>query len=303
MSAKRGSTASRASIQSTGGLEPASPSGPDAARSAARGASGRAASAGRRRSFGGTSKREMHLELLGEGTPGPGAYAMTSTFGRASSSSSLSLSAKLNGRKPITTTSSFRSTSAQRIRSLNERVPGPGAHTPNMGAIEKNATNSAPHLQALGTRFVAQGDSGVSDWVHSRKPEPGPGAYETQKYQTMAMDMVAAVAAGSRQNPGFGIASPQHQLPHETAVSNDAELPGPGKYETNKSVVALADGHSSAFKPPTQRKKQHGFRDTSPSVSKGNGKKGKGNRSSQRPSAPKPPAKAPGAAASDTVHV
>ena len=54
----------------------------------------------------------------------------------------------------------------------------------------------------------------------------------------------------SRQNPGFGIAGPAHKLPHEQPVEDDKELPGPGKYETNTSEIARANGHNSSFKLP-----------------------------------------------------
>lgn len=220
-------------------------------RGAARGASARSAASSRRRSFGGTSKREMRLELMGEDTPGPGAYLPTSTFARASASSS-SMSANAKGKKPAVTTSSFRSTSAQRLALHNIRVPGPGAHSPNKAAVEKNATNPSMHLISRGNRFAPFGSGSARG---RGRPEPGPGTYETQRFCTMATDMAHAVAMGSRQNPGFGIASQQHQLPHEQAVSNDAELPGPGKYETNNSLLSKADGHSSVFKPPMERKK------------------------------------------------
>ena len=58
---------------------------------------------------GGTSKRELRMELLGESTPGPGAYLPASTFARAASSSSFH-----RGKTLPATTSVFRSKSVQR---------------------------------------------------------------------------------------------------------------------------------------------------------------------------------------------
>ena len=55
--------------------------------------------------------------------------------------------------------------------------------------------------------------------------------------------------------PGFGGASPARELPHEESADELREQPGPGAYETNQSEISKANGHASAFKPPTERKK------------------------------------------------
>ena len=201
--------------------------------------------------FGGTSKRDLQLELLGENTPGPGSYLPASTFAKAYSSSSSSV--KKGKKPPPVTTSAFRSTSPQRIKARNSDTPGPGAHSPNKAATERNLTNGAPSLCAKGKRFGVDSAFGVSELPGSANA--GPGEYETHKYQTLAQDTAHAVSMGSKQNPGFGIASPQHQLPHEQSTDNDRELPGPGKYNTNVSELSRAGGHTSVFKMPTERKK------------------------------------------------
>lgn len=238
----------------------------------------------RRTSFGGTSKREMRLELLGEDTPGPGAYLPASTFAKAASSSSMH-----RGKQLPTTTSSFRSTSAQRQRPRNEKNPGPGSFSPNMSATERNATNSAPHLSAKGRRFSALGSS---EWDHAKDggySEPGPGHYEFEyeyatkntttrtarahthegkhnllatavptKYRTMMMDGLHAVNMGSRKKASFGLASPQHFLPHEQQIAGLGDTPGPSHYNVKPgSEITKADGHRSVFRPPTERKKGH----------------------------------------------
>ena len=209
-------------------------------------------SKGKRMSFGGgTSKRDLQLELLGENTPGPGSYLPASTFAKAYNSSSSS--PKKGKKPPPVTTSAFRSTSPQRVKARNSDTPGPGAHSPNKAATERNLTNSAPSLVAKGKRFGVDSAFGVSELPGAANA--GPGEYDTHKYQTMATDTAHAVAMGSKQNPGFGIASPQHQLPHEQPIDNDRELPGPGKYNTNVSELSGKGGHTSVFKQPTERKK------------------------------------------------
>ena len=49
--------------------------------------------------------------------------------------------------------SSFKSTSVQRAKALNQHVPGAGAYTPEYSAIEKNALNPANGMRAKGPRF------------------------------------------------------------------------------------------------------------------------------------------------------
>ena len=117
----------------------------------------------RKKSFGGTSRRELRLDMLGENTPGPGSYAPASTFAKAASSSSFYRNKQL-----ATTTSSFRSKSSQRGKPTLSLAPGPGAHTPNMHAIEGVPTNGAPHLQGKGKRFGSWGATAGSTPTASR---------------------------------------------------------------------------------------------------------------------------------------
>ena len=88
-------------------------------------------------------------------------------------------------------------------------------------------------------------------------------SYETHKFRTLSQDTAHAVSMASRQNPGFGIGSPQHQLPHEEALNQDEEMPGPGKYNLPavsaymKARTSPSKGPSAAFCKPTARKKTH----------------------------------------------
>lgn len=260
----------------------------------------------RKYSFGGTSRREMRLELLGENTPGPGSYLPASSFAKAASSSSM-----FRGREYKNTTSSFRSTSAQREPLHKEKYrphkaiapkptgneeaevgldfPGPGTHTPNLAATERNATNAAPHLSAKGKRFavIAGSIDNTTATGEPIAPEPGPGSYETHRLRTLSEDTAFHVKMGSKQNPGFNIASKQHYLPHEYQCDADANLPGPGKYNTNTSLISQKDGHRSVFRPPTERKKNAQDLHRNALNKPGKSRRGKGK----------------GGASADTVHV
>ena len=206
---------------------------------------------------------------MGEETPGPGAYMPLSTFAKAASGASYnpgssttsSTASSIRAPKGMPT-ALFRSRSPQRGKVGNQLTPGPGTHTPIFSAQEPNPNrNAAPHMAAKGKRF-AHGALGWETIVANNTEKVGPGSYETHKFQTLAQDTAHAVSMGSRQNPGFGIGSPQHHLPHETALNEDEEVPGPGKYSLPdpslylKARTSPNKGPTAAFRMPMARKKQ-----------------------------------------------
>ena len=134
---------------------------------------------------------------------------------------------------------------------MNMHVPGAGAYTPNHIAIEKNRMNSAPHLAAKGRRF----EVGGTERMAATDADIGPGAYDSHVHNSITKDVAKKVEQMSRQNPGFGIAGPAHELPHEQTVEDDQDLPGPGHFEIKSTELASVNGHSSAFKMPTKRAK------------------------------------------------
>ena len=108
---------------------------------------------GQKPGFLANTKREMRMEILGEGTPGPGSYLPASTFGKYSKSASSKMS-KMQS-------SAFKSTSKQRPVNKATSVPGPGSHSPNHQATSR---------EKKGVRARAR-----AAWlacVHSRRRRP-----------------------------------------------------------------------------------------------------------------------------------
>mmetsp|Transcript_11743 Transcript_11743/g.23649 ORF Transcript_11743/g.23649 Transcript_11743/m.23649 type:complete len:289 (-) Transcript_11743:551-1417(-) len=121
-------------------------------------------------SFGARHQRKMHIDIMGEATPGPGAYngdLMMRTGKKAN------LSAFDTGERMPS--SAFKSKEAQRAPAKAQHVPGPGAYTPNPAALEPNKRNPANGMKAKGNRF-----KGASSWERAQATEPGPGAYEIE---------------------------------------------------------------------------------------------------------------------------
>ena len=193
---------------------------------------------------GGSAKRVLQMQLLGEMGPGPGSYLPASTFGKFAVS-------KEAQQQRSRATSSFKSGSAQRQRPLNMHVPGAGAYSPNFTSVEKNKINPGSSLSSKSSR-ISRNDLDSSQATDS---DIGPGAYESHVHNSVARVVAKTVERMSRQNPGFGIAGPAHELPHEQDVEDNQDLPGPGKYNKEKNELDRVNGHTSVFKPPTKRTK------------------------------------------------
>ncbi|KOO24992.1 hypothetical protein Ctob_005141 [Chrysochromulina tobinii] len=119
-------------------------------------------------SFGTKHQRKLAIDIMGESTPGPGAYngdVMMKNGMKAN------LSAMDTGEKMPS--SAFKSKSAQREKSEDNKVPGAGAYSPSFTAIEKKPSNPANSMKAKASRF------GKADtFERAQATEPGPGAYE-----------------------------------------------------------------------------------------------------------------------------
>jgi hypothetical protein len=157
-------------------------------------------------SFGGQEQRKLAVDLLGEGTPGPGAYngeRMMRT-GKVAALSAMDSSEKM----PM---SSFHSKAAQRGKTPNQHVPGAGAYSPAFSAIEKNALNPANGMRGKASRF-----KGADTWERAQATEPGPGAYEIQFLRTGSKSSLSAVSqtTHSRGEAAFGTES-LRELPWE----------------------------------------------------------------------------------------
>jgi len=138
--------------------------------------------------FGGKEKRELNIELMGEATPGPGAYNGDKML-RSGKSGELS-ALDTGERMPM---SSFKSTSAQREKATNQHVPGAGAYTPNHAFVQDSrmAANSGAGMRGKGPRFV-----GANKLERDQSSEPGPGAYETEILRTGGKSALSAWDTG-----------------------------------------------------------------------------------------------------------
>lgn len=112
--------------------------------------------------FGAKQNRKMQIDIMGEATPGPGAYNGDQMM---RSGKKANLSAFDTGERMPS--SSFKSTSAKVAKPPSLQVPGAGAYTPQFSAMEPNKRNPANGMKAKGQRF-----KGNSSWERAQAVEP-----------------------------------------------------------------------------------------------------------------------------------
>lgn len=156
--------------------------------------------------FGAKQQRSMKVDIMGEATPGPGAYNGDSMMKNGKKAA---LSAFDTGERMPS--SAFKSKSAQRTKAENLHVPGAGAYTPNFTAQEKNATNPGASMKAKGTRF-----KGSDSWERSQKLEPGPGAYEIEYLRSGGKSALASRASASSSKEIAFSSDALRELPWES---------------------------------------------------------------------------------------
>jgi hypothetical protein len=160
-------------------------------------------------SFGVKQQRKMAQEVMGESTPGPGAYngdAMMRSGKKAN------LSAFDTGERMPS--SAFKSKAVQRPAAKNLGVPGAGAYSPQWTAIDKQTQNPANGMKAKGKRF-----SGADSWERAQATEPGPGAYEIEYLRTGGKSSVAAPTGshGRGQKELAFLSDSLRELPWDTS--------------------------------------------------------------------------------------
>ena len=191
--------------------------------------------------FGGKAKRELNIEIMGEATPGPGAYTGDKML---RSGKKAALAAMDTGE--MMPSSAFKSTTSKAMPYPNLHVPGAGAYTPMMTAIEPAPANPAMQMRAKGKRF--ESIKQVTD------DTVGPGSYESHLEDSLQVSVAKAASKASRANPGFGTLTLAHDLPFLDAVQDAMDDPGPGAYENNKSTLnTSSSGARSSFKSGSQR--------------------------------------------------
>ena len=174
-------------------------------------------------SFGSQQQRKIAIEIMGEATPGPGAYNGGDML---RSGKKAALSAFDTGEKMPS--SSFHSKSAQREKQQNLHVPGAGAYTPNWSACEKNMLNSANGMKSRGPRF-----SGADTWERAQRTEPGPGAYEIEYLRSGSKSSVSGVVGASvnkevRSARAWPPPPPQRVPPYFSLVPRPSSRSFPG---------------------------------------------------------------------------
>jgi len=137
--------------------------------------------------FGTRDKRELRLEVMGEKTPGPGAYNgdLMMKNGMKANLSAFDTSEKYPS-------SAFQSKSKKDVSYHDEKVPGPGQYAPKFDLVQpKLSQNPAHSMKAKGNRFKKN-----DAFERAQASEPGPGAYETEILRTGGRSALSAYDTG-----------------------------------------------------------------------------------------------------------
>ncbi|KAL1498463.1 hypothetical protein AB1Y20_013788 [Prymnesium parvum] len=175
--------------------------------------------------FGGSSAREMKMNLFGEGTPGPGEY---------DAKKAVSLFEKMPS-------SAFRSNSPQRARARSSDTPGVGSYNPKPSWVEPSVVNASTGMSGHSRRFTEQKSETDAD--------VGPGSYETHLNGSLSASIASRVSRASRSNAGFGTKSEGRGMPQAKAL----DVPGPGSYSWSRSSLNATNGHQSLFRSESHR--------------------------------------------------
>merc|ERR1719424_2377804 len=165
--------------------------------------------------FGGTEKRELSIEVMGESTPGPGAYNGDAMLrnGKAAPLSAFDTGEKMPS-------SSFKSASVQREKQQNLHVPGAGAYTPNFTLTKDSrmSCNSGAGMRGKGARFV-----GADKLMRDQNAEPGPGAYETEILRTGGRSKLSALDTGELMPSAAFASDALRELPWSSSAGGGGD--------------------------------------------------------------------------------
>ena len=165
--------------------------------------------------FGSTAKRELNVNISGADTPGPGKYDAVRPEAATEASRSV-----------------FSSGTAQRPAVDATKVPAPGTYDVSIDAVKPDVTNAGNAMRGRGKRF--------DESVTSMTEDVGPGAYDSDLYNSLYTDAKAAMSRASKKKVPFGSSSQQRLVFYQPSV------PGPGAYDGEKTQYVPDAG--SVFK-------------------------------------------------------
>jgi hypothetical protein len=143
--------------------------------------------------FGARSKRELHVDILGNGdTPAPSEYG--------GGGAKLGMANAANQMK----SASFNSKSAQRDTRLKKQEadkPPPGAYDPSDAAVRPLIRNAGQSFRSGTYRFEDKGWGVLFEKGRTTGPQVGPGHYENVAHSSGARSTISATI---KENKGHG---------------------------------------------------------------------------------------------------